>query len=292
MEVLLSCYNKYVIESISNVFSSISDPISDKHWFLTPQQHAHEFIIMNAICMLLIIVGRSMVSNEKLGTLKKSKSSLTHGPAKSIVPTLLATVLIINVILNVIYKTIRGWRILFFMFQPCHVVSCIYAYCLLTDNIARGTQVFKLSIYYIFVTVAALIAPDLTDLQLPFEQHNFFIQHYALLISPFVLHIYKYNIEFQWSHALMSGGLIGLTHFSLFEILSFISGINLNYMLFPPPLGDFSYLAQESYRILTTVTLVNLSWFLGYLVVLISNALKPFILKSLTPIPSPKSKTN
>eukprot|EP01132_Coremiostelium_polycephalum_P007754 gene7754-9539_t len=93
--------------------------------------------------------------------------------------------------------------------------------------------------------VAALAAPDTTDLILPFEVTNFYVQHYALLIAPFILHIYKYSIKLKWGYAMISSSFVGFAHFILFEICSLFSGININYMLSPPPLGNLSFLSGK-----------------------------------------------
>ncbi|KAN0023206.1 hypothetical protein ACTFIU_011369 [Dictyostelium citrinum] len=268
---------KYLIEVIGETFLSISDPIDHRHWFLSKEQHAYEFIFMNLFYLVVIFIGINLNKKREHENQRKSKPT-TEKDYPSLLNKIVAIILAINVFLNLIYKCLRGWRVVFFMLQPCHIVSTIYCYCLLTNNYQFGRKVFKISIYYILVTIAALVAPDLADLTLPFECYNFFIQHYALLIAPFLLQAYRYNIEFELPYALISQGLFGISHFFVFEIFSFISGTNINYMLFPPPLGEFSYLTQESYRIGIAFILFILALGIGRLVILIGSKIRSSLL--------------
>ncbi|KAF2071884.1 hypothetical protein CYY_006811 [Polysphondylium violaceum] len=278
---MIDITTKYLVQ----VFHTISDPIDERHWFLSPEQHALEFIYMNLTYILVIIFGSYLLKG------RKSKITVVNDKKDHILVKLVALVLAINVIMNLIYKTSKSCRQLFFMLQPCHVVSCVYIFCLLTNNYQRGLKVFKVSIYMIFVTVAALVRPDTTDLTLQYEVLNFYIQHYALLFAPFILQIYRYNIEFEWGYALISSGIFGIAHFFFFEIFSFISGININYMLFPPPLGSFDHMVQETYRIIIAVLLFFLSWLLGLAVIKISNVLRPFLIGSAQSNPKLNKKT-
>ncbi|EGC30923.1 hypothetical protein DICPUDRAFT_83165 [Dictyostelium purpureum] len=267
-----------VVKALAYTFLSISDPIEKKHWFLTPEQHAIEFLIMNTFYLITMYLGYKLLKRNQI--INKNRPLMVKDIG-SIINYILAAILIINVILNLIYKCVRGWRVVFFMLQPCHIVSSIYAYCLLTPNYGKGREVFKISVYYIFVTVLALAAPDTVDLTLPFEVHNFFIQHYALLLAPITLQMYRYDIKFEWSYALISESLIGLAHFVVFEICSFFSGTNINYMLFPPPLGDFDYLIQETYRVVIGGLIFLVSLFFGYLAIIIGSKLRSvFLIKT------------
>jgi hypothetical protein len=42
----------------------------------------------------------------------------------------------------------------------------------------------QIGLHYMFFTTLAIAVPDTTQLQLPFEVANFWIQHYVLLITP------------------------------------------------------------------------------------------------------------
>ncbi|EFA75521.1 transmembrane protein [Heterostelium album PN500] len=129
--------------------------------------------------------------------------------------------------------------------------------------------------------ISALAFPDLTDLTQPGEIPNFFVQHYALLIAPVVIHMYKFPTRFHIGYALMSTGICGLAHHVVFEICSLISGININYMLFPPPLGfDLNELLLDLtggrvtanvYRCIIGPLLNLLSWPLGAIAIATAN---------------------
>eukprot|EP01133_Synstelium_polycarpum_P019064 gene19064-22829_t len=274
-----------LIQSLAEIFETISQPMNKDHWYMTPEYHALEFVGVNAAYFLMFIIGYIIY-------LRSNRKGDGHIGVNmhSIVPKLVAFVLIINLALNVYYKTQKGPYNLFFMLQPCHIVSAIYTYCLLTNNVKRGSQVFNLAIYYIFVTVSALAFPDTTDLILPGEYHNFYVQHYALIVAPIAIQMYRFPTSFHIEFAMMSMGAMGMLHHTVFEVCSLYSGININYMLSPPPLGFdleaairevfYGHLGAQSFRIIIGPLILFMSWPLGFFVVQISSIMVSLVFGS------------
>ncbi|GAM21462.1 hypothetical protein SAMD00019534_046370 [Acytostelium subglobosum LB1] len=265
------------IYAIASIFETISSPVDKQHWYLSPEYHATEFIYANVSYLMLIYFAYILILRGK-STIPVKGVQKHH-----IICTLVGIVLLINVALNIYYKPNKmfGNRNYYYMLQPCHVLSVIYAYLLLTNDAMKNTKLFKVTIHYVFFTVSALAFPDLTDLDQPFECHNFFIQHYALLIAPFLIQIYKTPVEFSAGYALFSSGLILMIHHTLFQVCAFISGINLNYMLYPPPLGfdlndavqylSSGYLAATHYRLILGPICTAVSFPMSYLIIKVGN---------------------
>ncbi|EFA75522.1 hypothetical protein PPL_11026 [Heterostelium album PN500] len=60
------------IAGIANIFATISDPIDSKHWFMSPEYHALEFIIVNSLYLLLVFIGYIIVLRKNVPEQQKA----------------------------------------------------------------------------------------------------------------------------------------------------------------------------------------------------------------------------
>jgi len=234
-----------------------------KQWFLSPKQHIYQVIIANVVFGLSWAVGmRLRASRQK----EKKEQKLTYKPLSTI-DHLYRIVLTCCIILQLVYKTIRGWRILGYMLQPCHMATLCYLYCLYTKNPQRGAAAFRISIHYLFFTVLALLVPDLTQLHLPFEVTNFYVQHIFLLLAPIHFLVSKRfpSDNITMADTLIAIGVGGLFHFNVQLPAAILTGVNINYMLWPPP-GLPPFVANKYFLLILSQFFVVLAWFSGCVV--------------------------
>eukprot|EP01112_Ceratiomyxa_fruticulosa_P023960 TRINITY_DN943_c0_g1_i1.p1 TRINITY_DN943_c0_g1~~TRINITY_DN943_c0_g1_i1.p1 ORF type:complete len:281 (+),score=39.16 TRINITY_DN943_c0_g1_i1:183-1025(+) len=246
-----------VVEPLAGLLVMIQPTDShEKHFFVKPHSHIFEFFVANLIFITLTFWG-----------IKPKSRSYAIVQAKPLHPVehILRFVLTINLILQVVYKTIRGWRVLGYMLQPCHVATTCYLYTLYTKDHNKAQRVFEISFHYMFFTILAILVPDLSQLQLPYEQTNFWVQHWFILLTPLCLLFYtkRFHLVPDFKNSLLAIGIGGLFHFDVQLPVALITGINVNYMLWPPP-GLPSFASQPNYRYYLTAGIVTLAFLSGY----------------------------
>eukprot|EP01113_Clastostelium_recurvatum_P036298 TRINITY_DN5156_c0_g1_i1.p1 TRINITY_DN5156_c0_g1~~TRINITY_DN5156_c0_g1_i1.p1 ORF type:complete len:297 (+),score=78.69 TRINITY_DN5156_c0_g1_i1:43-933(+) len=261
-----------IIDPVSSILVALKPTLHDeKHFYVSPKQHVFEIIIANIFFGLCIYFG-----------LRKDKSSKAQAgrarvPAKPLhtAERVFRVVLTLNIIMQLVYKTMRGWHILGYMLQPCHVTTCLYLFCWYTSDHHLGARVFQVSVHYMFFTALALAVPDLAQLKLPFEQTTFWVQHWALLIAPILMLLVSrryHPLTPSFKNSLLAIGLGGLFHFDVQLPLAFVTGVNINYMLWPPP-GVPAFVNTPYYRYWLTLALVTLAWLCGHIIVTIIHSI-------------------
>jgi len=247
-----------VISKIADVLVTIQpDDASPQHFYVTPQHHIKETFWVNVVSFMLIYIS-TLMKKAKITAYRKENPPLNYSEYS------LRTVLTINLLLQVIYKAARGWRVLGYMLQPCHAVSAAYLYTLYTRDHRKATTVFNISLHYMFFTALAISVPDLSQLHLPFEVSNFWIQHYVLFFTPlYLLFSGRFPLAPSKPLFLFSIGLGLLFHYDLQLPVALLTGVNVNYMLWPPP-GVPAIFTTTYYRVYLTQCFIFLAWVTGY----------------------------
>jgi len=245
-----------------------------RHFYIPPEEHVRQTIGFFIFCFVTIYASR-------WGNMASPKLSKPPPPL-NLTEHLFRIVLTINLIAQLVYKTLRGWRILTYMFQPCHAVTLLYLYCLYSKDYSRATKAFQIGLHYMFFTALAIALPDTAQLQLPFEVVNFWVQHYALLLCPLYLLVNRrFILSPSWALTSYAVGVGMLFHFVTQLPAALLSGTNVNYMLWPPP-GVPPIATKSNYRILLSCVFVPLAVFTGYF-------LPKLVLRAQTP-KKPKKK--
>lgn len=246
------------------------------HWYLTPERHVIEFITATAVSLLVIriILSKLPAYPESNNNEKSDKSPSFLRP-----PLPLRIITAIFCAMNIFYKSNGYPGKIYFLSMPCHVnwamalILCFY------PNLSSHVSNILCQIWIGMtgLTITAIALPDLTDLTLPFEVPFFFLHHAVLLIYPLyylasgkitllplppnndvINNTNHNNIQRQKQKesaisCFLKWFILSCASFVFFYVtmitpLSIHTGLNLNYMLSPPPTPG-SIIAGPNYRL-------------------------------------------
>jgi len=234
------------------------DDAHPTHFFLSAEQHVVEGGLMVLFFTALVHTSKRMIKTPNVFHHKEN-------PPLTLIEKILGFTLTVNILAQVIYKSVRGWKVLSYMLQPCHMATLLCLYCLYSKNYQRASTVFQISLHYAFFTILAIAVPDLAQLHLPFEVLNFWVQHYALVLTPLYLLFFsdRFPLSPSLSTTILAIGIGGIFHFGCQLPAGIVTGINVNYMLWPPP-GVPTAFAGKNYRQLLTLGFMFLASVTGY----------------------------
>lgn len=152
-------------------------------WYLDPDRHIAEFVITLVGCCAVFALTKP--------TSRVAMRARDRG--RSLVDWLVASALISSWLVMLYAKLTSGlprdpdsWERGWFMFMPCHMLTGIMAYIML----ARGpvAQVlFDVVLYYMMFPAMGLASPDTRDYKYQFEVMFYWVEHYSMVVVPFVL---------------------------------------------------------------------------------------------------------
>jgi len=243
-----------IVEILAEFLVQIKPPNAEEdHFYLTPQRHVIEMFGMNMIAIILYYY--AMYLRKTKGEFDQSFQ--VNGPMKlNWFERILREGLLFCFIQQICYKYYRGNNTILYMLQPCHLNS----FALFLFTYLKQTKITIMCLFvtlqYSLLTVLAIISPDLTPLTLPLEQFFFWVEHYLLLIYPIMLGLNPTVLKMgpkdrPWLF-ILSFSFALFVHYGVQAPVSLYSGININYMLFPPPNPVQHLLANEIYRIFFT----------------------------------------
>jgi len=235
-------------------------------WYLDPERHVIECIAFVALSSLLIIALLPRLSQYP----KSNAAKLT--PPLSIKVT---TFIIYSC--QLIYK-LNGYpgKILF-MAMPCNVLWTMWAsLCFLPMSAQTMHVMYQLIVPYTSLAIVAVATPDTSDLTMFMEVPFFFFMHYALIFYPIYLmrrgHLSVLPLTtskdglvvnfIKWW--LLSCAYFALFYFGVAVPLSIKYGINLNYMLSPPP-NPGNLVAGPNFRLQSTMCCAAVFFFVQFL---------------------------
>lgn len=205
-------------------------------WYLTPQQHVKDAIVV------------TVVSGSLLWWLQyRRKITITNGKTSTNTcmchPVWVKPVSVACWLLIMVYK-LKGSYLskMYYMIMPCNMLWTLVV--LLTCGPpSLQPAALQLLCTYIGSAAVALALPDTKDCVLFGEAFFFFLNHTILLIIPFA-YIWIDSLSMRvdtsahihwWASACC---WFGLFYFTIGMIGSVMSGLNLNYMMNPPPNQD------------------------------------------------------
>mmetsp|Transcript_45508 Transcript_45508/g.95538 ORF Transcript_45508/g.95538 Transcript_45508/m.95538 type:complete len:329 (-) Transcript_45508:168-1154(-) len=236
-------------------------------WYIDPERHVIEyiaFVTISSIIIRLIIATLPKYPSEKADNLNP--------------PRFLKIATFFIYTCQLAYK-INGYpgKILF-MAMPCNVLWTMWAsLCFLPIPTQIRHIMYQLTVPYTSLAIVALATPDVSDLKMWMEVPFFFFMHYALLVYP-IYFLYSGRISVlpssTGSDGMVSNFLkwwtLSCAYFALFYFgvavpLSVVFGINLNYMLSPPPSPD-DMISGPNFRLQSTLCCAAVFFFIQFVV--------------------------
>ena len=153
-----------------------------------------------------------------------------------IVDTMILVLLGITMVAITIHKARK--EMLIFLLQPCHMNAFALLALFLMDIKNYATHfAFNVILHLNWGAVLALVTPDLRDYEQFLEVEFFWIEHALLLIIPFYCIMSKRFAVFESTLTLACASffLLAVYHSFVLSAASLWTGINLNYLLAPPP---------------------------------------------------------
>ena len=241
-------------------------------WYLHPERHVIEYIVYVSISLILICTILPTLSRYP-----KNKADNMKLP----LPMKLLTAFIFTT--QLIYK-LSGypgkWT---FMMMPCNAVWTMWT---ILCFIPLPTQVMhimhQLIIPYTGLALVALATPDTSDLLMYMEIPFFFFMHVVLPLYPLYFlrsdkisvlatnHDNNSNDDTGIVTNFIKWWILACSYFALFYFgivtpISLKYGLNVNYMLSPPPTpGDL--VGGPNYRLQSTLCCGSLFFFISFLV--------------------------
>jgi len=223
-----------VVLQFGSLLHSLATSEVPKHeiWFLTPERHAAELIFFNlAIGLLLFVTLKRGKDKSPVDDMIKPNEEQKLSLIMQVFRAILTVCYIVTV-----YHKVNGQKISN-MLMPCHVATVCYLYCLYTKSKRNAHIMFNISMHYMFFTWLALALPDHRGLQQTGEIANFWIHHWILFIIPIhLIYTKHYIIDHTNNYYFKLAVCIGMfIHFDMMSISAIMSGLNVGYMLRPPP---------------------------------------------------------
>ena len=163
------------------------------------------------------------------------------------------------------------------MAMPCNVLWTMWAILCFWPNLSAQTMhiMYQLIIPYSGLAIAAVATPDLSDLVMWAEVPFFFLMHYALIVYPiYFMQSGRISVLplpgsgdtiasnfFKWW--ILACASFGLFYFGIVVPLSLCYGLNINYMLSPPPTpGDV--MSGPNFRLLSILCCAAAFFFIQF----------------------------
>jgi hypothetical protein len=142
---------------------------------------------------------------------------------------------------QVVLKAIRPQPLvqLCWLTMPCHVITLVWVYILLQP---KGNGNYRLCVYLASVItgchwgpVGAAASPDWSDHQYKIEGKIFVVHHGLLVLMPFYFAARYDLLPFTFKYVCHVTWVATLVNVCGYTLLSYVSGLNVNYHLHPPP---------------------------------------------------------
>ena len=201
-------------------------------WFLSPEQHVQESLIVLVVFgTLLYLVGPKL---QRHLADEGGRSYIQH-------PAYVRPLLALCFVVQLNYERLGRPEKLYFLLFPCNVIWLLVMTLCFGPNTWRPVALELICTYFILALVAMMVTPDTTDCMiLPGEAIFYFVSHSVLLLVP-ILYLRNRSTTMRiplsahlwwW---LASCAAFAIFYFVIVTIVSVGSGINLNYMMHPPP---------------------------------------------------------
>lgn len=138
-----------------------------------------------------------------------------------------------------------GW-----LLMPCHMTTLVWAYIFLRqrpEHYGNNCYIASLLVDWAYNPLGALLSPDKRDHQFPFEGTVFLLHHVLLALLP-VYYAARYHTEaLSGQHVMHLVWVSVLLNYYVRTPIAFFLGLNLGYMLSPPPVAGLPQLFHSIY---------------------------------------------
>lgn len=234
-------------------------------WYIHPERHVIEFIAFVTISAIII-----RMLTPRLSKYPAKKADNLNPPLFIKIATFFFFTC------QVAYKTNGYPGKVLFMAMPCNVLWTMWAaLCFLPLKSQTKHIMYQLIIPYTGLAVVAVAAPDASDLVMWMEIPFFFLMHCALIAYPIYFLLSGRISVLPSSDGMVSNFLkwwtLSCAYFALFYFgvgvpLSVVFGINLNYMLSPPPAPASMFMSGPNFRLQSTLCCAAAFFFVQFLV--------------------------
>ena len=228
-------------------------------WYRPAVFHVLEFFVMHLALLLLYFATKSFYRREVL------RRPPTRNP-DSTLDLVLGTVLMLCWLSQVVFKALRPNPIvqLCWLAMPCHLITLIWTYVLLTKGQNNWPQVVyyaTLACVYHWGPVSAAMFPDWNDHVFKAVEGPVFLVHHGILVAMPFYWALRYELQpLTWRFIGHFTLVATFTNVGIYTLLSYVSGINVNYMLYPPPkVAHWPFLDTPYYRFYVIGLLIVLS---------------------------------
>lgn len=260
-------------------------------WYLNPERHAIEFVVFVAASLMIISV------------ILPSLSRYPQGKVDQLSPPMAIKVTTFITYMCQLYYKLNGYPgKMLFMGMPCNVLWTMWFILCFWPKLSAQTMfvMYQLIVPYSSLAIVAVATPDTSgkyskfatsystrilnniditpflDLVMWMEVPFFFFMHWALIVFPIYLikiqHISVLPLENATDGTvsnfmkiwLLACAYFGLFYFGVGTPLSLLTGLNLNYMLHPPPNpGDI--VGGSNFRLQSTLACAAIFFFIQVL---------------------------
>jgi uncharacterized membrane protein YwaF len=218
-----------------------------ERWYVPPTQTLIEAILMVTVGICLLKSTRNWMRESESkresggggGGVVRRRGGRTTGDLA------VGLLLVLSLAIQAMYKLIEGpdpagplpFDVdILFALQPCHVSGTLYALSLLTTNEERGEWTFNVSLHYLYGTLLAMAVPDTAALHRFGEVEAFWIHHVLVLLAPLYLLARRRYTWHAGAGPWKTAVALALLFHNLVQLpFALASGVNVNYMLVPPP---------------------------------------------------------
>lgn len=232
-------------------------------FYRTPSLHVIEFVVFHLFVFVLYLLSRGYYAKH-----------VTHAVAvpvrrRRVIEVVVGLIFVACWLSQVYLKSIRPHPIvqLCWLFMPCHLITLVWAYIFLSKPSATNAALHRyLGTFVLAVSwgpMSAAAVPDWSDHQFYVERVIFIVHHFLLVTCPFYFAARYRLLPFTWGFLVHVTMVTTWINIGPYTVISYLSGLNVNYHLYPPPkLMNHPVFRTQYYRfivigllIVTTVVL-------------------------------------
>jgi hypothetical protein len=228
-------------------------------WYRPPAFHVVEFILFHLFVYLCFKLSKEWYAKNVTG---KRPVLNPH----STLDLALGSILMICWLSQVVFKALRPNALvqLCWLAMPCHLITLLWCYVLLSKgrkNYRECVYLATLAGLYHWGPVSAALFPDWNDHVFKRAEGLVFVVHHGLLcLMPFYW-AFRYDlVPMSWRFSWHYTALATFINIDIYTLLSYVSGLNVNYHLYPPPkVMHWPFLNTVYYRFNVIAALIIIS---------------------------------